>query len=109
LRVVEESKVGIFLECAMDFFEPERMKEVVVIEESDDGTSRGSNAVGDHRAQTGFTAKNPRSLTIPDLAFEVVVVEIRDNDQFKRQSDGRLDRGEGPSEELAAMPGGDDD
>jgi hypothetical protein len=52
---MEESKVGILLECAMDFFEPKRMKEVVVIEESDDRTSRGSNAVGDHRAQTRFT------------------------------------------------------
>jgi hypothetical protein len=52
---MEESKVGILLECTMDFFEPERMKKVIVIEESDDGASRRSNAVGNHRAQIVFT------------------------------------------------------
>ena len=38
---MEESKLRILFECATDLLKSKRMKEVVVIEKGDDGTSCG--------------------------------------------------------------------
>ena len=42
----------VLFECATDLLKSKRMKEVVVIQKGDDGTSCDSNTVGNHRAPT---------------------------------------------------------
>ena len=87
MSIVEKSEVRILLERAPDFRETKGMKEVVVIEEGDYGTSGGSDAVGDHSSPVLLLRDNPLSLTISHFALEVVVMEVRDNDQFNGRSD----------------------
>jgi len=48
MTVMEKSEVRIFAESPPDFHEAQGMEEVVVIEEGDNGTSSGSDAVGHH-------------------------------------------------------------
>ena len=80
MGVVEESKLRVLFECATDFLEAKRMKEVVVIEKRNDRTLCDPDAVGDHRPRALLPGEDPLSLTTPNFALEVVVVEIRDND-----------------------------
>jgi len=91
MSVVEKSEVRILVECAPDFGETEGMEEVVVIEEGDNGTSGGSDAVGNHSPPALFLRDNPLSLTTSHFALEVCVMEVRDDDQFNWRSDTNPD------------------
>ena len=84
------------------------MKEVVVIEESDDGTSGGPDPVGDHRAPPRLLREHPSSATIPHLALEIFVVEVRNNDQFDWGFATNFDRAKGFAKELPPAPSGHD-
>jgi len=86
MTVMKKSEVRILVESAPDFHEAQGMKEVVVIEEGDNGTSGGSDAVGNHCPPTLFPRDNPLSLTTLHFALEAFVVEVRDNDQFNGRS-----------------------
>jgi len=80
MTVMEKSEVRILVESAPDFHEALRVKEVIVIEEGNNGTSGGSDTVGDHCPPTLFPRGNPLSLTTLHFALEVFVMEVRDND-----------------------------
>src|SRR5256712_790700 len=101
---MEESKLRVLFECAPDFLEAKRMKEVVVIEKRNDGTLCGSNAVGDHRPRLLLPGSDPLSLTNPHLALEAVVLKIRDNDQLDGRPRRDPDRGESFAEEILPTP-----
>jgi len=85
---MKESELRILLESATDFLQPKRMKEVIVVEERDDGTPGCSNAVRGHRSPTLLPRQDPNSLTFPHLALEILIVEVRRDDEFKRRTDG---------------------
>jgi len=106
---VKESELRILFESVANFLESERMADVIIIEECDDGTPCRPNAIAGHRTPPFFPRNNPLSPAFPDFLLEVVIVKVCHDDELKWRSDFILRGGERFAEELATMPSRNDD
>ena len=85
------------------------MEKIVVVEERNDGTAGGAEAVRRLSSPSFFLGEHPLSMAFPHLTLEALVVKTRDHNNLDWGAAGKSHGSQRFVEELPPTPGGGDD